>query len=107
MDREDARAAIELVQFAYFKRVLEKDKKRRRRHDSSESESAEESNDNREVRRTKKSKKDSDPYEYDSDDDPSEGITKRTTRSQKTAEILSSKETSTLEVLSPTITQER
>lgn len=31
---EDAEAAIELVQYAYFKRVLEKEKKKKRRRDS-------------------------------------------------------------------------
>jgi len=39
--KEDALAAIELVQFAYFKRVLEKEKKRRRDRES-ESESDDE-----------------------------------------------------------------
>lgn len=39
---EDARAAIELVQYAYFKRVLEKEKKRRRRDDDSEEEEEDE-----------------------------------------------------------------
>lgn len=33
---EDAQAAIELVQFAYFKKVLEKEKKRRRISDADE-----------------------------------------------------------------------
>lgn len=31
---EDAHAAIELVQYAYFKKVLEKEKKRRKRNES-------------------------------------------------------------------------
>ncbi|XP_023318639.1 DNA replication licensing factor Mcm3 [Trichogramma pretiosum] len=35
---DDAQAAIELVQYAYFKRVLEKDKKRRRRAEDSDNE---------------------------------------------------------------------
>lgn len=39
---EDAEAAIELVQYAYFKKVLEKQKKRRRR----ESEESDEASDN-------------------------------------------------------------
>lgn len=34
----DAQAAIELVQFAYFKKVLEKEKKKRRRNENNESE---------------------------------------------------------------------
>lgn len=36
---QDANAAIELVQFAYFKKVLEKEKKKRRRNSGSSSES--------------------------------------------------------------------
>lgn len=39
---EDAHAAIELVHYAYFKKVLEKEKKRRRREESSEDEEDEE-----------------------------------------------------------------
>lgn len=39
---EDALAAIELVHYAYFKKVLEKEKKRRRRDESSEDEEPEE-----------------------------------------------------------------
>lgn len=39
---EDAEAAIELVQYAYFKRVLEKEKKKRRR----DSEEIDEASDN-------------------------------------------------------------
>lgn len=39
---EDAYAAIELITYAYFKKVLEKDKKRRKRDDSSEDEDEEE-----------------------------------------------------------------
>lgn len=35
---EDAQTAIELVQYAYFKKVLEKEKKSKRRRDSEESE---------------------------------------------------------------------
>lgn len=36
---EDANAAIELVQYAYFKRVLEKEKKVKRRRNDSDNES--------------------------------------------------------------------
>ncbi|CAG7784877.1 unnamed protein product [Allacma fusca] len=36
VNKDDALAAIELVQFAYFKRVLEKEKKKRRRQESGE-----------------------------------------------------------------------
>ncbi|KAJ3641630.1 hypothetical protein Zmor_028126 [Zophobas morio] len=38
---QDAHAAIELVQYAYFKKVLEKEKKRRRRNSQSDSEDEE------------------------------------------------------------------
>jgi DNA replication licensing factor MCM3 len=38
---QDAHAAIELVQYAYFKKVLEKEKKRRRRNSDSDSEDEE------------------------------------------------------------------
>jgi len=82
VDSEDARAAIELVQFAYFKRVLEKERKKRRRRDSDASENADELEDNRQIKRSKKTNQD-DPYEYDSDDSHIEETTKRLTRSQK------------------------
>nr|CAD7200819.1 unnamed protein product [Timema douglasi] len=48
---EDARAAIELVQFAYFKRVLEKEKKRRRTVGETGAESDEESEETRRKRK--------------------------------------------------------
>ncbi|XP_071451294.1 DNA replication licensing factor Mcm3 [Hetaerina americana] len=37
VDMEDAHAAIELVQYAYFKKVLEKEKRKRKRHDGEDS----------------------------------------------------------------------
>lgn len=49
----DANAAIELIEYAYFKKVLEKEKKRRRRRSGSESEDEEEIE---EVPRSKKSR---------------------------------------------------
>lgn len=42
VDAEDADVAIQLIHYAYFKKVLEKEKKRRRREDSSDDEDAEE-----------------------------------------------------------------
>lgn len=39
---KDAEAAIDLVQFAFFKKVMEKEKKRRRHEDSSSDEETEE-----------------------------------------------------------------
>ncbi|KAH0947878.1 hypothetical protein HN011_010065 [Eciton burchellii] len=118
VDSEDAHAAIELVQFAYFKRVLEKERKKRRRRDSDASENADELEDNRQVKR-KKTNQD-DPYEYDSDDTHIEETTKRLTRSQKSTTTHSSPsrmetesaetsvpETAVPETATPTITQER
>lgn len=42
---QDAKAAIELVQYAYFKKVLEKEKKKRRRDDEGESDDSDDDND--------------------------------------------------------------
>lgn len=82
VESEDARAAIELVQFAYFKRVLEKEKRKRRRHDSNASESADEIEEGRQAKRSKKTgdSGEVDPYEYDSDDEHIEQATRRVTR---------------------------
>ncbi|KAM9017379.1 DNA replication licensing factor MCM3 [Ara ararauna] len=72
VDLQDAEAALELVQFAYFKKVLEKEKKRRKQaEDDSETEEDEESQP-KEERRTRRRKKartgdegDSyDPYDF-------------------------------------------
>ncbi|KAK2586706.1 hypothetical protein KPH14_011743 [Odynerus spinipes] len=85
---EDAQAAIELIQFAYFKRVLEREKKKRRRHDSEVSIDNNEDEEGRGAKRLKKDRAKSavaedDPYEYKSDTDTSiDGSTKRITRSQ-------------------------
>lgn len=118
VESEDARAAIELVQFAYFKRVLEKEKKKRRRHDSDASEN--EMDEGRQAKRSKRTTGESgevDPYEYDdSDDEHMEQITRRVTRtqSQKTNSHPSrSSHTETEgpesvpETTTPTITEER
>ncbi|KAH0544139.1 DNA replication licensing factor Mcm3 [Cotesia glomerata] len=84
---DDANAAIELVQFAYFKRVLEKEKKKRRRRESEMSTDGE----TEEPRKTKRSRRDRDatgedghdPYEYDSDDDSHvDEAVRKVTRSQ-------------------------
>lgn len=90
---EDASAAIELVQFAYFKRVLEKEKRKKRRHESETSTDAEEESETRKnKKRTKKSiapgEDGYDPYEYDSDNDAHIDEAVRTvTRSQTSASI--------------------
>lgn len=122
VESEDARAAIELVQFAYFKRVLEKERKKKRRRDSDTSENEDdEVNERRRAKRTKKTTQDSgeaDPYEYDSDDAHVDETVRRVTRAQSqttqalpsgTADTPSS-ETSipdTTTATTPTISQER
>ncbi|XP_031841668.2 minichromosome maintenance 3 [Nomia melanderi] len=82
---EDAHAAIELIEFAYFKRVLEKEKKKRRRHDSEGSTHEDEPSSQKNRKRVKKTNKngEEDPYNFDSEDDDhiDEAVT-RVTRSQ-------------------------
>ncbi|KYN33679.1 Zygotic DNA replication licensing factor mcm3 [Trachymyrmex septentrionalis] len=99
VESEDARAAIELVQFAYFKRVLEKEKRKRRRHDSDASETADEIEESKQAKRSKRAKKtdssEVDPYEYDSDDEYIEQATTRITRSQKASTHTESHSTET------------
>ncbi|XP_035777764.1 DNA replication licensing factor Mcm3-like [Anopheles albimanus] len=46
---KDAQAAIELIQFAYFKKVLEKEKKKRRRAEDGDSEEGEQENDEEQM----------------------------------------------------------
>jgi len=80
---EDAEAAIELIQFAYFKKVLEKEKKKRRKSggggegtdtESEEEEAMEEGGNNAESRKRKRTGKrklytageeGDDPYDFD------------------------------------------
>ncbi|XP_012276713.1 DNA replication licensing factor Mcm3 [Orussus abietinus] len=98
----DAHSAIELVQFAYFKRVLEKEKKKRRRRDSEVS-TDDETVEKRKSKRTKRTDTASgengkDPYEYDSEEDKShvEDAVQRATDSRAPAEPMAtiSEETS-------------
>lgn len=116
VEEEDARAAIELVQFAYFKRVLEKEKRKRRRRDSDASENAGDIDESRQPKRSKKTKDSDDPYEYDSDDAldiPSTRITRTqsqrisTRTSPSRTETAESMDTSVPETATPTVTQER
>lgn len=80
---DDAHAAIELVEFAYFKRVLEKEKKKRRRHDSEESAGGDEENENKKKRTKKSNAGEQDPYDFESDDDSHiDEAARRITRSQ-------------------------
>ncbi|KAK9296629.1 hypothetical protein QLX08_009453 [Tetragonisca angustula] len=79
---DDAYAAIELVEFAYFKRVLEKEKKKRRRRDSEESIGGDEQNEKK-KKRSKRTSGEQDPYDFESDDDSHiDEAAKRVTRSQ-------------------------
>ncbi|XP_022106882.1 zygotic DNA replication licensing factor mcm3-like [Acanthaster planci] len=87
VDLQDAEAAIELIQFAIFKKVLEKEKKRRRSDSDEEMEDEDEEQEQRRQTKkkrspSKKQKKDRpkegeegfDPYDFDSyeedEDDP-------------------------------------
>lgn len=85
VDLEDAQAALELVQFAYFKKVLKKEKKRQRQDSEGES-SADEQHDEvdgevsikkpkrtRERKAPRKEGEDGyDPYDFEQDDTASE-----------------------------------
>ncbi|XP_068081318.1 DNA replication licensing factor Mcm3 [Anabrus simplex] len=90
IDLEDAQAAIELVQFAYFKKVLEKEKKRRRSGNATADTATDDDSDGEgQQKRRKKSRKDKpkeprpkpgqegyDPYDWyseDEDDDATAG----------------------------------
>uniref|UniRef100_A0A6P7FY64 DNA replication licensing factor MCM3 n=1 Tax=Diabrotica virgifera virgifera TaxID=50390 RepID=A0A6P7FY64_DIAVI len=74
---EDANDAIELIQYAYFKKVLEKEKKRRRRD---EYDSADEEEDDQRQKRAR-------PVRTDAGDDSDDEIiaTQSSTRSRSTA----------------------
>ncbi|KAM4772018.1 DNA replication licensing factor MCM3 [Rhinophrynus dorsalis] len=71
---QDAEAAVELVQYAYFKKVLEKEKKRRRRDDGSDTEGEEQSQTDGEAKRKRKKTRTTDgeshdPYEFSDTED--------------------------------------
>ncbi|CAL7952039.1 unnamed protein product [Xylocopa violacea] len=81
---EDAHAAIELIEFAYFKRVLEKEKKKRRRNDSEESADEGEPEEKRKKRTKTKTATSQDPYDFDSDDDSQVNeVPRKVTRAQR------------------------
>ncbi|XP_070588591.1 DNA replication licensing factor MCM3 [Erythrolamprus reginae] len=70
IEKQDAKTAVELVQFAYFKKVLEKEKKRKKQtEDDSEEETDGEMSQEREDRQKKRRKTDS------SEQSPTEGET--------------------------------
>lgn len=121
----DATAAIELVQFAYFKKVLEKEKRKRRRSEDGEStdeetmdaEPAEPSqasavspSSRRQAKRTRTNETES--YDFDDSEDmqmiqlPDAGdLTKRTTRKSVSAQ--SSEQTPTVSAEPDFISEER
>ena len=127
VEEEDANAAIELVQFAYFKRILEKEKKKRRRHNTDSGNSDGETSDvnsERETRTSKNKKRKArltpgepgyDPYELNSDDDSYiDDAIRRVTRTQVTGESSApiingsaSAESMVVEEEPATITEER
>lgn len=65
---QDARVAIELVQFAYFKKVLEKEKKKRRRGDIEEGDEDDSDEEGEESQSTNRSKR-TRVVNYETDDD--------------------------------------
>ncbi|XP_006211601.2 DNA replication licensing factor MCM3 isoform X1 [Vicugna pacos] len=97
VDLQDAEEAVELVQYAYFKKVLEKEKKRRKRsEDESESEDeAEKSQEDQEQKRKRRKTRHSDakdgdsydPYDFsDTEEDMPQVHTPKAADSQETKE---------------------
>lgn len=70
VELEDAQSAIELVQYAYFKKVIEKPKKRQRRESSDDDleESEEHSKKKSRTDQEKQKTDDADPYDFDGDE---------------------------------------
>jgi DNA replication licensing factor MCM3 len=66
---QDAKAAIELVQYAYFKKVLEKEKKKRRRGEGEEESDASEDEANENGTQSTNRSKRTRYVDYDTDDD--------------------------------------
>ncbi|EHB06890.1 DNA replication licensing factor MCM3 [Heterocephalus glaber] len=104
VDLQDAEEAVELVQYAYFKKVLEKEKKRKKRsEDESETEDEEEKSQEdheqkRKRRRTRQSDaKDGDsydPYDFsDTEEEMPQVHTPKTADSQETLKTAESQET--------------
>ncbi|XP_006835772.1 PREDICTED: DNA replication licensing factor MCM3 [Chrysochloris asiatica] len=97
VDLQDAEEAVELVQYAYFKKVLEKEKKRKKRgEDESETEDEEEKSDEDQEQKRKRKKprhsetKDGDsydPYDFsDTEEEMPQVHTPKTTEAQETKE---------------------
>ncbi|XP_058410146.1 DNA replication licensing factor MCM3 isoform X2 [Diceros bicornis minor] len=97
VDLQDAEEAVELVQYAYFKKVLEKEKKRKKRNeDESETEDEDEkSQEDQEQRRKRRKTRHSDtkdgesydPYDFsDTEEEMPQVHTPKTVDSQETKE---------------------
>ncbi|XP_007516579.1 DNA replication licensing factor MCM3 isoform X1 [Erinaceus europaeus] len=104
VDLQDAEAAVELVQYAYFKKVLEKEKKRKKRdEDESETEDEEEKSqeDQEHMRKRRKTRRSHakdgesyDPYDFsDTEEEMPQVHTPKTAESQETKESQESQET--------------
>ncbi|MEE6477078.1 hypothetical protein FKM82_011345 [Ascaphus truei] len=98
VELQDAEAAVELVLYAYFKKVLEKEKKRRRKDADSDTEGEEERTQDREAKRKsrkkmrskagKESQKDGeshDPYDFSDTEDETPNVL---TQTPKTPELV-------------------
>ncbi|XP_053236373.1 DNA replication licensing factor MCM3 [Podarcis raffonei] len=102
VDKQDAKAALELVQFAYFKKVLEKEKKRKKQTEDgsdpdTENEAAQES-ETREKKRRKTRSSDHEPVEGETHDpysfsDTEEEMPEVEAHAPKTTEPLGTGET--------------
>lgn len=84
VELEDAQAAIELVQFAYFKKVMGKEKKRRHRDSDSEAEEVQTPRKQKRPRQARKQPGEEgyDPYDFDSDGEADHAASQRSTRSR-------------------------
>ncbi|XP_071403849.1 DNA replication licensing factor MCM3 [Pithys albifrons albifrons] len=108
VDMQDAEAALELVQFAYFKKVLEKEKKRRKpvEEDSETEKEEDEESQPKEERRTRRRKKartegeegSYDPYDFS---DAEEEMPQVQAHTPKTPEASATVEGKKLELAEP------
>ncbi|KAM9383454.1 DNA replication licensing factor MCM3 [Phaethornis superciliosus] len=108
VDLQDAEAALELVQFAYFKKVLEKEKKRRKKaEDDSESEKEEDEDsqpkEEHRMRRRKKARTGGEGESYDPYDfsDAEEEMPEVQAHTPKTPEASAAGEAKKLELAEP------
>ncbi|XP_075454704.1 DNA replication licensing factor MCM3 isoform X2 [Ascaphus truei] len=98
VELQDAEAAVELVLYAYFKKVLEKEKKRRRKDADSDTEGEEERTQDREAKRKRKkmrskagkeSQKDGeshDPYDFSDTEDETPNVLTQTPKTPEHVE---------------------